>query len=97
MTALKSINETRIEIAFPKVRIAEHIQEEPDIRFDSFDAVFPQRPLHSSDGFFSRGRPYSELGNQGIVLNGHCPAFVDSAVVPDARSGRRSQHDDRSR
>src|SRR5690349_7816635 len=71
--------------------------EQSQVALDSTDEVFIQRATHAGDCRPAVRRERNELGEHGIVVEWHSPAFIDPAVFAYSRPGRAHEPADLTR
>src|SRR5713226_6792199 len=64
---------------------------ERNVGDNALDRVFLQRSQHALDRLIACAAVGAQFGNHRVVINGHIPAFVDTAVVADAVAARRAE------
>src|SRR5262245_3984832 len=80
-----------VEIAGNEPRMFEGPTMEGDVRDNSLNCIFLQRPQHPLNRLIPRTAIRTQFGNHRVVVNGHFPTFVDSTVITDTVATRRAQ------
>src|ERR1700730_19402987 len=73
-----------VNFAAKKIGLGENAAEEAGIGLDAGDGVFLEGAAKTGDGFFAAVAPSDQLAEEGVVVVGHGPAFVDAIVETNA-------------
>ena len=73
-----------MDFAAEEIGFGEDAAEKAGVGLDSGDGVFVEGAAEARDGFFARVAPGDEFAEEGIVIVGNGPAFVDAVVKADA-------------
>src|ERR1700704_2746629 len=78
-----------MDFATKKIGFGEDAAEEAGVGLDAGYGVFVECAAQARDGLFARVAPGNKFAEQGIVLVGNGPAFVDTFVEANAGTAGR--------
>ena len=87
-TGLEAGGEARIECAREKIGLADEAAEKAEIVAQAADFAFIERAAEARGGLGAVFTPDDQLGQQGVVVERHRPAFVNSGIEANARTFR---------
>src|SRR5262245_9274904 len=87
---IESTDKPSAQLPSNELFVGEYRTKEGEIRLNAGHLVLAESPLHSSDGFGAICAPCDDFRKQRVVEYGYGPSFINPAIVPDTRAGRRS-------
>src|SRR6266496_1076723 len=79
------IEETGIHLARMKIRIAQDTPEQRNICLDPTHKIFIESARQPADSLPAVRAVADQFGQQRVIVDGHGPAFVYTAVAANAR------------
>ena len=85
----QTIQELRVDLSRLKIRVAQNAPKQRYIGLDPPDEILIQCTLQSCDRLSAIRAISDQFRQKRVVIHGHGPAFVHSAVATNARTRRQ--------
>ncbi len=82
------VQKTRIDFPSLKIRVSQDPLEQREVGFYAAHKIFVQGARQMGDGLPPVASIANEFGQQRVIVDRHCPTFIDATIVPDAGPGR---------